>query len=268
MPKKKAPPAARTDLVYDAEREKNENVIGRRIAEARKRKGLSLAALADKLQNYGVYISTGGAGKWETGYCVPHAYQLAALCCALDIDEPVSYFMRDYVPPLNDAGMKKLADYKADLIASGRYAPAPAVTEVTVFLTMPMALLPASAGPGNFVDDENFEPVDFPADKVPKGADFCLRVSGDSMEPVYSSGQLVWVQRCETLRPGEVGLFVYDGESYIKLYDEREPEQGTDAEPDRVAPLPKQPVLVSYNRAYAPRRVSPDLPFRIVGRIL
>ena len=41
--------------------------------------------------------------------------------------------------------------------------------------------------------------VSFPEKSVPKGADFGVRVSGDSMEPVYHDGQIVWVEECETV---------------------------------------------------------------------
>lgn len=45
------------------------------------------------------------------------------------------------------------------------------------------------------------------------------------MEPVYHDGQIVWVERCETLSIGQVGVFVYDGEGYLKSYGEREPDE-------------------------------------------
>ena len=70
----------------------------------------------------------------------------------------------------------------------------------------------------------NFEMVSFPESSIPDGAEFGVRVSGDSMEPVYHDGQIVWVQRCETLRTGEVGVMIYDGQGYIKAYAEQEPD--------------------------------------------
>ena len=76
------------------------------------------------------------------------------------------------------------------------------------------------------------------------------------MEPVYHDGQIVWMQQCGTLRPGEVGVFVYDGSGYLKAYSERETEDG------------RQPVLVSYNRKYEPIPVQPELGFYIAGRVL
>ena len=109
----------------------------------------------------------------------------------------------------------------------------------------------------------------FPEASIPERAEFGVRVSGDSMEPVYHDGQIVWVQRCSELEIGDVGIFVCDGEGYLKAYDEQEPgedvrENYTDTE-GRVHP---QPVLVSYNEAYEPRVVSPYASFRIIGRVL
>ena len=87
------------------------------------------------------------------------------------------------------------------------------------------------------------------------------------MEPVYHDGQIVWVQQCETLRTGDVGVMIYDGQGYIKAYAEQEPEDPeTYLCSDSVRRM--QPVLVSYNKAYAPKPASPELEFRIVGRVL
>ena len=58
---------------YNAAKEKDENIVGQRIAEARKKKGMSIAAFSEYLSNFGVKISVGGAGKWETGYSIPNA---------------------------------------------------------------------------------------------------------------------------------------------------------------------------------------------------
>ena len=71
--------------------------------------------------------------------------------------------------------------------------------------------------------------------------------------PDYHDGQIVWMQRCETLRVGEVGIFLYDGCGYLKEYREQEPEDSVrDSFTDSDGAVRKQPVLVSYNRRYAP----------------
>ena len=132
---------------------------------------------------------------------------------------------------------------------------------------MPVSYLPASAGTGVFLDEENFETVSFPEASVPERADFGVRVSGDSMEPVYRDGQIVWVQRCSRLRPGEVGVFLYDGEGYLKVYGEQPPED-PERFTDSGGTVHMQPVLLSYNEAYAPKVVSPDCVFAVAGRVL
>ena len=89
------------------------------------------------------------------------------------------------------------------------------------------------------------------------------------MEPVLHDGQYAWVEECTRLNPGEVGLFVVDGEGFIKVYDEQEPE-GDDAEDftDSEGIRHPQPVLVSCNEDYAPKVIGTGMNFRIVGRVL
>lgn len=238
-----------------------ENLVGERIAQARRDAGMSLEALSRKLADYALPISYKGLSKWERGETVPNAYQLMAVCLALDIRD-----LLDAAPELNAAGRRKLADYKADLIASGRYAPAAAAAPLA-YIDMPVYYLPVSAGTGMFLDEDDCEMIGFPRASVPSGAEFGLRIAGDSMEPVYRDGQIVWVQSCDTLRPGEVGIFVYDGEGYIKAYGEQEPDE-PEAFTDSYGVIRRQPVLISYNQKYAPRPVSPEAAFRIVGRVL
>ena len=256
---------------YNAAREREENIIGQRILRARLDRGISLREFSEELKKYGISIGRQGVGKWECGISVPNGYQLLAICHALGIEDGISYFTGSPAAEdaLNQEGLKKLRDYKEDLIASGRYQPeAPAKNNI-VYIHMPVSTLPASAGTGAFLEDENFELVSFPENTVPGNADFGVRVSGDSMEPVYHDGQIVWVQRCNELSPGEVGLFLYDGDGYIKVYDEIVPEDA--AREDYLSTdgvLHMQPVLISYNKAYAPRVISPELSFSIAGRIL
>ena len=48
---------------------------------------------------------------------------------------------------------------------------------------------------------------------------------------------------------GEVGIFIYDGEGYIKMYDEQEPdEEQREAFSDSYGTMYMQPVMISYNQ--------------------
>lgn len=257
------------DTYYNAEAERQENIIGARIDEARRKAGLSLADFSELLKQYGVTMSPSGINKWAKGSALPNAYQLVAVCHALDLDVDVAYFCGNHIPVLNDAGLSKVREYRDDLIASGKYKPQPKVVNIIKYIEMPVSSLAVSAGTGAFLDEGNFETVSFPEKSVPKGADFGLRVSGDSMEPVYHDGQIVWVEECETLAVGEVGIFVYDGDGYLKVYSEQEPmDQYRDSFTDSYGCLHMQPVMLSYNQAYAPKVVMPDSMFQIVGRVL
>jgi len=254
---------------YDAAGEKESNVIGSRIQSARKRRGLTLAELSSRLADCGITVSKGAASKWETGETVPNAYQLVALFHALGIEDRISYFMEEWSPDLNEAGQRKVDEYRDDLIASGKYRPAAKTGSSVLYIDMPISNLRVSAGTGAFLDEGNYDMIRFPRDKVPEKADFGVRVSGDSMEPVYHDGQIVWVQECERIDVGQIGVFIYDGEGYLKLYNEREPEAAViDEFTDSYGSIHPQPVMESYNPKYKARVVRPSAAFRVVGRVL
>lgn len=254
---------------YHAGMERQENVIGKAISAKRKAAGLTLDAFSERLKDFGVSVSKGGISKWETGETVPNAYQLIAICNALCIDSVLATFMREREVLLNDEGQEKVRSYMEDLILSGRYSPARKHEMPEAWVDMPISYMKVSAGTGAFMDEDSFETISFPASFVPQGAEFGVKVAGDSMEPVYHDGQIVWVQRCSELRDGEVGIFSYDGEGYLKAYHEDIP-----AAPDKDWPVDSygrvlpQPVLVSYNPAYAPKSIKSGVPFQIVGRVL
>ena len=258
-----------TESAYNAANERLENIIGKRIDEARKKAGLSLSQFSLLLKQFGVSVSPSGINKWTTGSALPNAYQLVAICYALDLDADVSYFVGDYTPLLNEQGLEKIRVYRDDLIASGRYRPPTKTGAVIKYVEKPVSNLPVSAGVGEFLDDSNFEMISFPENSVPDGAEFGIRVSGNSMEPVYHDGQIVWVQKCEHLAGGEVGIFIYDGEGYLKVYSEQEPDdEDKEAFTDSYGCVHPQPVLISYNQTYAPKIVKGSGAFQIVGRVL
>ena len=254
---------------YNAAADRDNNYIGERIAEERGRQRINLATFSRMLKEYGVEIGPTGINKWEMGKTVPNGYQLFAIACALGLEDELGYFM-SVGGTLSEEGRRKLNAYKDDLIATGKYTAVPRVRKSAIkYIYRPVSFLSASAGTGAFLDEGQFENVRFPESAVPAGADFALHVSGDSMEPVYHDGQIVWVQKCEKLKPGEVGIFVYEGNGYIKAYDEQEPEDDIlEDYTDSYGNVRMQPVMVSYNERYEPILISPNALFQIVGRVL
>ena len=261
---------ARRSGHYDAGAEYARNAVGKKIAAERRRRGLSQGEFAALLADYGIRIGLRGYAKWETGETVPNAYQMLAIYHALQPPEGARWLVGGE-ESLDAEGLRRLDEYREDLVASGRYRPAAKLEGRAVeYREALFSRLRPSAGPGNFLDEENFEKRLFPADSIPAGADFALEVDGSSMEPVYRDGQILWVQLCSSLRVGEAGLMSYDGLSYLKVYGEQPPPEEllpwfTDSE-GKVFP---QPVLISYNaEKYPPVPVHPEKGFSIIGRVL
>lgn len=71
----------------------------------------------------------------------------------------------------------------------------------------------AAAGNGFYFDDIPTETIEAP---YMPGADFIIGVSGDSMEPTYSDGDLVYVEKRQLIHSGEIGIFMIHNECYIK----------------------------------------------------
>lgn len=76
-----------------------------------------------------------------------------------------------------------------------------------------------SAGTGFLLDegDCNTE-VQVPDTPLARRADFALTISGDSMEPIYHDGDIVLIKRQSFVSKGEIGIFVVDGNGYIKKF--------------------------------------------------
>ena len=253
--------------MFDAESARRRNLLGLRIAAARRARRMTQGQLAAALVPLGVRVQAAAVSKWEKGDSVPGAYQLFALERALggaswqDLSSPPE------AEPLNREGLALLRSFRGWLESQPQYlrfSRRPAA-----LVEMSVSLIPASAGFGEALDNNAFERMSFPASSVPAGAAFAVRVHGDSMEPVLHDGQYAWVRECACLNPGDVGLFVVDGDGYIKVYSEQEPGPGErDAFTDSAGVLHPQPVLLSCNEQYAPKVIPAESVFRIVGRVL
>ena len=219
-------PSAKSSA-YNADHEREANVIGSKIDEARRKAGLSMNEFSDLLKIYGVTMSPNGVSKWVRGKALPNAYQLVAICHALDMELDLSYFCADYTPLLNDLGQQKVRAYRDDLIASGKYKPQPKIVNVLKYADYAVSNLSVSAGTGAFLDEGNFEMVSFPENSVPAGAGF------------------------------------------LKRDDEQEPDESIrDAYLDSTGCLHMQPILVSYNKDYPPKVITPETELKIIGRVL
>ena len=108
---------------------------------------------------------------------------------------------------------------------------------------------PASAGTGQYLNDVRVERIELPVDV---DADFVIPIKGDSMEPEYHDGDLVFIQTSVDLNDGVIGVFNYNGDAYIKqLVIDKD-----------------QAYLHSLNPAYKDMPITPDTDFRIIGEVV
>jgi phage repressor protein C with HTH and peptisase S24 domain len=254
---------------YNAFMARQNNAVGKKIGEARKEAKLTQGEFAAKLSEYGVDVKTPAVNKWEHGENIPNAYQLLAICHALGIKEGLDFFTGHIMPissSLNAEGRRLAKRYIEYLESQDRYTNVrPKIREIPV----QTALDCVSAGIGeDFIADDEFEEVLYPESVVPDGTDFAIRIDGDSMEPAYHDGQVVFVEKCETLNDGEVGIMYNDGRGYMKVYREMMPvDEDVEECTDSYGNIHPQVYLFSYNKAkYGPIRAQPD--FRIFGRVL
>lgn len=225
--------------------------IGEVLAARRRALGLSQGELAMALSLRGFGVTNQAVSKWEKGATLPNARQLLALCEVLEIEDIRGEFSggaEGLFAGLDGRGRRLALDYVQLLRDSGRYAP---LHEELPVRMLPLYSMAVSAGTGQFLDGEDYEMIEVGAE-VPEGAHFGVRVSGDSMEPRFHNGQTVWVRQQRSLMTGEIGIFLYDGCAYLKMLV---------ALDDRMA-------LRSLNPAYADILISPELPLRVLGKVL
>lgn len=83
---------------------------------------------------------------------------------------------------------------------------------------LPDPIQSASAGHGQLADDDTANMIAIQANTITSKANYIMRVSGDSMEPKFFDGQRVLVRNQPSVDLGEIGIFLIDGERYIKIY--------------------------------------------------
>lgn len=240
-----------------------------RIREFREKCGLSQKYVALALN-----VKPPSVSNWESGKTTPTVENVLALSklfgctvAELMIDEPDT----SRVIPYNEA-METLRivltedEHEALTLYQGAE---PTYREVVkdvlrahqrekkepVVLTrsIPVFDSPAAAGTPLYAES-SYEYMDFPISEIPKGTDFGVRISGESMQPTIKNGSIVFVKKTVELRNGEIGVFML-GDSAVckrlKLDDQ-----------ERVV------ALESDNAEYGSIKGHDLDGFRVVGRVL
>lgn len=113
---------------------------------------------------------------------------------------------------------------------------------------LPKSVLKASAGSGNWLDEQQLESVSVLDTPQSRKANLVIEVDGDSMSPMYENGDNVLVNTKSDVAVGDIGIFIVDGNGYIK-------KLGTDR-------------LISVNPEYDDIFPAEYSDFRCVGKVL
>lgn len=231
--------------------------IGTKISEIRKSKKMKIETLSQKS---GVPISTlkkilSGATK-DPQIDTIKAIARALECTLEDFDDNSNLKNYSAVEKKLIADYRKLDDYSKEVVQVvirkelERNIPNEPNYDNIIPIKkyqVPYYDMPVSAGTGNPLDEEYPEKVDL-AEQPPKGTDFIVRVSGDSMEPTYHDGDKLFVKEQPSIEVGDIGIFVVNGNAYVK-------ELGIDK-------------LISHNEKYPDIIINEYITSKCCGKVL
>ena len=144
---------------------------------------------------------------------------------------------------LDDYGKKAVTDL---LNTEYERCTTPTTDEKIIYLQR--SLLKASAGVGNWLEEQQLESVAVIDSPISRKANLIIEVDGESMEPMYKDGDNVLVNTLAEVNVGDIGIFIADGNGYIKkLGDNR---------------------LISINPEYDDIYPSIYSDFRCIGKVL
>lgn len=236
------------------------------LKELRLKCGYDQRYVLKALREMGIETGQAQISRWENNHNNPNLQQFLGLCRLYEIKDPYLIFekcdiqkdadllrIEKLLKSLNQEGRGKAEEYTQLLVDSKKYAPAKPRGKI---IEMPQRTLPlfdvgVSAGTGMFLDSPNYEMIAVP-DEVPNTATFCVHVSGDSMEPTLEDGELLWVHQQPTLENGDIGIFLVNGDAYVKEY--RHTEKGI--------------FLISHNKKYKPIQITEYTEGRIFGKVV
>ena len=229
--------------------------IGEQIKKYRNIKGMTQQDIADALgESSGRVIYN-----WEKGIGRPDCDKLARLCDLLGVSADELIGCKSMAQRPTAAEWTTLQKYRAldehgkevvDYMIDSEYKRVTALTRKPKprMLKIDWYAQPASAGTGTFLDSDLAEDLFVPESAEAEQADFVISVGGDSMAPTYHDGDKVFVEKCDAVDIGEVGIFVVNGDVYIK-------ELGNKC-------------LISYNEKYKPIRIGENDSVYCCGRVI
>lgn len=199
--------------------------FGQRLRQRREELHMSRQELAHLLG-----VSVSAIGNYETGQNAVREDVLLRLFHALDVDP--NYLYQDAFQGTGficSAREENLVRRFRDLSSAGRRTVEALVDNLHAIQSeqertapaaqpreIPLYRSPAAAGYASPVFGEDYDLIAVEGE-VPLGADFAVRIQGDSMEPWLQDGGRAYVNH-DPLQNGDVGIFCVDGEMLCKQY--------------------------------------------------
>lgn len=204
-------------------RESSALSFGQKLYELRVQRGLQQKDVGEV---FGIRAST--VCNWEKGLASPDYYTLVRICRYFGV--PSDYFTETGIG-LTKREREHLLVYHAlpaydqdcvdQLTISLRDNVGRRLSDYCTshFRSIPVSDLKACAGSGTYLDPSHDMKYTYlrrcrPVDE----ADEVVTVTGDSMEPTFFDGDKLLVKHQSTLRPGQIGIFVLNGEGLVKEY--------------------------------------------------
>ena len=234
----------------------NRERYGDVIRRFRTEKGLNQPQLAAM-----VGVNKNAVSNWEAGRTRPDINTVPLLCAALGISVSDFFGTEENAGSLSRDEQRKLSGYRylsdmnkqlvvkmIDAMLEVQEQEKRKFVEANVRRIFKNAYKTA-AGTGNPLDGARRGSYEYLyADPLIDQADEIITVTGNSMEPTFYDGDMLLVEHTQEVRVGEIGIFVADGDGYVKEYH----EDG----------------LHSHNPAYPVLKFTEDDNVRCVGRVL
>lgn len=215
-----------------------------RLKNRRNEKKLSQSEIASKIG-----VNRTAFHNWENGKSIPNQKNLTALAKILDV--PVTYFESEYhivnnYLQLSPDNQVKAEEYVEELLHSQQ------TSNVTpLFSVQVLSDIQLSAGLGEGFFDE-FETETVYSNEEQYGYDIAAWIEGDSMEPVYKSGEVALIRSNGFDYDGAVYALSWNDSVYIKkLYREEDGFR-----------------MVSLNKDYPEKFIPYEDDPRIVGLVV
>lgn len=219
------------------------------LNELMKIKGIKAVDLAEK-----VGVSKSAVSHWLAGDNSPNIEILAKICQIYDVklsemlNEKIEVTYADKMLLKKYHSVDGYGQRVVDNVLEIEFERCTASKAELKIVYLQKSLLRASAGGGNWLEEQQLESVAVIDSQTARKANLIIEVDGDSMDPIYQDGDNVLVNTLAEVNIGDVGIFIVDGNGYIK-------KLGADR-------------LISINPEYDDIYPNEYSDFRCVGKVL